>query len=235
MKRAATWIWKNGIVSTFMTGFFVLLPLVVTLAIMGWVGSMVVEWLGPSSLVGRMLASIGVRVMPGERSEVVASVAGWLLVLGVIWFVGLVVKSATRQSLADAFNGLINRIPIFNSIYRTVAQVVGMLKKDEQSDLKAMSVVYCRFGAQEGAGFVALLASPQVYTFAETACHAIYVPTSPLPMSGAIIFVPVDKVQRVDMTVDDLMQIYFSLGMMTSKVIPQRYQVSTVPNPPTSN
>ena len=43
-------------------------------------------------------------------------------------------------------------------------------------------------------------------------------------MSGGIVFVPVAKVLEVDMQVDDLMQIYFSLGVMASKVVPDAYQ-----------
>ena len=224
MKRAAVWIWKNGIVSTFMTGFFVLLPFVVTLAIMGWVGSVLVDWLGPNSLVGRALAWAGVNIVRGDNSGAVATVIGWALVLLAIWLIGLVVKAATRQTLADSFNRLIDRIPVFNSIYRTVSQVVGMLKKDEKSDLKAMNVVYCSFGDAQGAGFLGLLVSPQTYNFVGLPCHVVYIPTSPLPMSGGIVFVPMDKVQKLEMTVDDLMQIYFSLGMMSSNAIPEKYK-----------
>ena len=226
MKRAVVWIWKNGIVSTFMTGFFVLLPFVVTLAIMGWVGSVLVEWLGPTSLIGRGLEWLGVNFVPTENSKAVATVIGWALVLLVIWLIGLVVKGATRRKLADSFNRAIDRIPVFNSVYRTVSQVVGMLKKDDKSDLKAMSVIYCTFGVTEGAGFLGLLASPQTYTFGGQTCHVVYIPTSPLPMSGCIVFVPVDKVQKLEMTVDDLMQIYFSLGMMATHAIPEKYQAS---------
>lgn len=226
MKRAVVWFWKNGIVSTFMTGVFVLLPFFLTLAIMGWVGSVLVAWLGPESLVGRGLSWTGVRIIRGEKSEAVATVVGWALVLLIIWLIGLLVKAAARESLVNFFNRLIDRIPVFNSIYRTVAQVIGMLKKDDQSDLKAMTVVYCTFGQVEGAGFLALLASPNTYTFVGRACHAVYIPTTPLPMSGGLVFVPVEKVQRLEMTVDDLMQIYFSLGMMSPKVIPQKYQLA---------
>jgi uncharacterized membrane protein len=225
MKRAVVWIWKNGIVSTFMTGVFVLLPFAITVAIMGWVGSVLVSWLGPESLVGRGLSWAGVRVIPGENSEAVATVVGWVMVLVMIWLIGLFVKSVARESLVNSFNRLIDRIPVFNSVYRTASQVIGMLKKDDQSDLKAMAVVYCTFGQIEGAGFLALLASPHTYTFVGRACHAVYIPTTPLPMSGGLVFVPVEKVQRLEMTVDDLMQIYFSLGMMSPKVIPQKYHV----------
>ena len=55
MKRITSWIWRQGIVSTFMTGFFVLLPIMITLAIMGWAASWVVQLLGPNSLFGNIL------------------------------------------------------------------------------------------------------------------------------------------------------------------------------------
>ena len=35
-----------------------------------------------------------------------------------------------------------------------------------------------------------------------------------------------NSVHRVDMQVDDLMKIYFSIGVMSSKVIPGQYMVS---------
>ena len=76
-----------------------------------------------------------------------------------------------------------------------------------------------------GAGFLGLLVSDQVYRFNGQACQIVYVPTSPLPMSGAVVFAAADSVHRVDMQVDDLMKICFSIGGMSSKVIPHQYVV----------
>jgi uncharacterized membrane protein len=45
-------------------------------------------------------------------------------------------------------------------------------------------------------------------------------------MSGGVVFAAADSVHRVDMQVDDLMKIYFSIGVMSSKVIPDQYVVS---------
>jgi uncharacterized membrane protein len=44
-------------------------------------------------------------------------------------------------------------------------------------------------------------------------------------MSGAVVFAVADSVHRVDMQVDDLMKICFSIGVMSSKVIPDQYVV----------
>jgi uncharacterized membrane protein len=100
-----------------------------------------------------------------------------------------------------------------------------MVQRDPADKLQGMSVVYCAFGREGGAGFLGLLVSDRVYRFNGQACQIVYVPTSPVPMSGAVVFAAADSVHRVDMQVDELMKIYLSIGVMSSKVIPDQYVV----------
>lgn len=223
MKRAITWIWNRGIVSTFLAGFFVILPIAITVGIMAWVGGKLQEWVGPGSPVGKVLRSAGLRLV---TNETVASVVGWFLVLAGLWLLGALVKSAAKYKLEEVFQATVGRIPVINSIYRPVSQVVAMLKQDDKSEMKGMRVVYCEFGQEHGGGFLGLRASENAYRFGEQDCYAVYVPTSPIPMSGGIVFVPVRAVRKVEMEVEDMMQIYFSLGIMSSKVVPSRYITS---------
>lgn len=221
MLRLLRWIWSTGILGTFLTGLFVLLPLVITIGIMGWVGSWLVEVLGPQSRIGQELQSLGLKIVTNEW---IATLIGWGLVLGGIWLIGLIVKSTARYQLAEGFHWLLNRIPFLKSIYGPVSQVVDLLKKKDKSEVEGMQVVYCSFGQERGGGFLALLATADTYRFAGQECCLVYIPTSPLPMSGGIIFVPVRSVQPVDMSVEELMQVYFSLGVMASRVVPFQYQ-----------
>jgi len=226
MRRAALWLWRHGIVSTFMTGLFVVLPIVVTLAIMGWAGSIVVSWLGPDSLFGRALQAIGIGLLEPETSAWLGTLIGWAIVISAIWLIGVMVKSATRQQLEQSLHRIMERIPIISAIYKPVSQVVSMLKKDDASEMQGMTVAYCDFGEAHGGGFLALLTSQESFNFVGQDCYAVYIPTSPIPMSGGIVFVPVEKVTTLEMSVDELMQIYFSLGVMAPKVVPSRYQAS---------
>lgn len=224
MTRAARWIWNHGVVSTFMTGFLVLLPILITIAIMMWVGQKIVDMLGPESLVGRSLQSVGVQILGPEARQWLGILLGWGIVLTVIWLVGLLVKTLARHQVQTRVNDMMSSIPVISSIYRPVSQVVNMLQQEDQAEMQSMTVVYCSFGQAGGGGFLALLASAQVFQFAGQRCLACYIPTSPVPMSGGIVFVPTDKVTDVDMSVEDLMQIYFSLGVMAAKVVPAAYQ-----------
>jgi uncharacterized membrane protein len=216
------WFWKKGILSTFLAGLFALLPIVITLGIMAWAGGLLKEWLGPESFVGQTLSQLGLRFV---TDPTVASVLSWIAVLLAIWLLGALLKSVGKRRIERAFHAAMERIPLVNVLYGPVAQVVDMLQRDPTDKLHGMEVVYCALGGDTGAGFLGLLASDQVYRFNGQSCQIVYVPTSPLPMSGLVVFVTVDTVQQVDMKVDDLMKICFSIGVMSSKVIPDQYVV----------
>ena len=223
MRRAFRWFWKTGMLSTFLAGLFAVLPIVITVGIMAWVGGLLKAWLGPESFVGKALFQMGLRFV---TDPIVASVLGWVAVLLAIWFLGALLKWVGKKRIEKAFNAAVERIPLVNVLYRPVAQVVDMVQRDPADKLQGMSVVYCAFGGEGGAGFLGLLVSDQLYRFNGQACQIVYVPTSPVPMSGAVVFAAADSVHRVDMQVDDLMKICLSIGVMSSKVIPDQYMVS---------
>ena len=222
IRPALTWIWKTGILSTFLAGLFVLLPIVITLGIMAWAGGLLKEWLGPDSFVGQALLQLGLHVV---TNPTVATVLGWASVVLVIWLLGALLKSVGRKRIEKTFHAAMERIPLINVFYGPVAQVVDMLHRDPTDKLQGMNVVYCAFGGEGAAGFLGLMASDQVYRFNGQACHVVYVPTSPLPMSGLVVFAAVDSVRQVDMQVDELLKICISIGVMSPKVIPEEYVV----------
>jgi uncharacterized membrane protein len=228
IKRAPAWIWNRGIVSTFLAGFFVVLPIAITLGLIGWVGSTVAQWLGPDTAVGIAMEKVGLQFVTDEN-RAAAYVIGCAIVVAAIWLLGLFVKSVGRNKVEKTFHAAVEQIPVVRLLYKPIVQVLDMLRQEGPEEMKAMSVVYCAFGEGHGAGFLGLLASTDVYRFGGQDCHIVYVPTSPVPMSGGIVFVPVGAVQKIRMQVDELMQLYFSIGAMSGKVIPGQYLATAAP------
>lgn len=202
-------VWSQ-LAGTFLAGLFALLPLVITIAIVGWVADFVRGFVGSGSIVGNALNYLGARFVD---NAVLASVIGWVLVLGVIFLVGLLVRSKLWRLVDWFLAPVINSIPVVNSVYNTAAQFVGMMNKSEDSELKGMQVVFCKFGGPEGTGLLALMPTPDVFEMGGQRYHIVYIPTSPLPMTGGMIYMPVDDVTPIDMPVDGLMSIYLSMGV----------------------
>ncbi len=209
-----------NLTSTFMAGLFVILPIILTFVVIGWFTGPIQTLIGPDSLFGNLLRFMGI----GENAnQIITTLLGWGIILGGIWGLGLLVKLVGKNKVKKLFNLILNRIPIINSFYGTFSQVVDMFERDTREEMKGMQVVYCDFGSENGVGFLGLLASEQTYQFHGQKCGLVYIPTSPIPMSGGILFVPVETIQKVEMEVEQLLQIYFSIGVMSPKVVPGEY------------
>jgi uncharacterized membrane protein len=115
---------------------------------------------------------------------------------------------------------ILSRIPIVGSIYGTSKQVVAMFEKKEDASLKGMTVVFCLFGGGSGAGFLALLVSPQRFRIHEHDYQIVIIPTAPVPIGGGLLFVPAEAIQPTELSVDGLISIYVSMGVTAAQFLP---------------
>jgi len=211
MNRVVTGVWRR-IVGCFLAGLFTILPLVITIAVIIWVASFIQDLIGPDSLLGGWLRAAGMGLAPaGNRT--LAYAIGCLLVLVGIFVLGVFVQTGIRKILHRIVDAIMRRIPIAGSVYGAATQIVGLLEQRDDSDLKGMSVVYCTFGTANGSGILALLPTPDRYPIGDREYNMVYIPTSPVPMTGGLLFVPVDSIRPVDMSVESLMSVYLSMGI----------------------
>lgn len=208
------YVWEKGIASAFLTGLFVLLPIILTFLIIEWIVAKLGAALGPGSVLGDLLMSGGSSLI-GQGHNTVAFWLGFAIALSGVWLLGVLVKAQAKRKLDTWIDALFSRVPLVRSIYKPVSQVVRMLNSDNKDDFKTMSVVMCRFGGEGGAEVLALLTSREVYIVDGKRRQLVYLPTSPVPMSGGLVFVAEEAVSPVPgMDADDLMKIYFSLGAL---------------------
>lgn len=220
------WLWKTGVISNFLTGFFLLFPFLVTIAVLVWIGNVIYGWMGPQSAVGAMIQRLGLRFV----AEPLAIVVGWSIVVGAVWFVGALATTLGKERLRQWGVRLAEGIPLFGPIYNSASQIVQLLRSDRPGELQQASVVFCRFPQAGGAGILGLQVVGQPFRFDGRDHLLIYVPTSPVPMSGALVLVPTENVTRVEMNFDALMQLYLSIGVLGNVVIPASYRAERSEN-----
>jgi len=228
MNSTIHWTWRS-ITATFLAGLFTVLPLVITVAIVAWVADFVHGIVGPETWVGKALGNVGGRFL-SEDNQLLAQVIGWAVVLGSIFLIGVFVRLKLRSAIISGVDNVFKRLPVIGSVYGTAAQFVGMLSKKDENELAGMTVVYCSFGASGGCGILALMPSPETYRFGDRDYQAVYIPTSPVPMTGGLIFVPVEDVTVLDMSVDKLMSIYLSMGVTAPAMMPGRAAAGETPD-----
>ncbi|MFO7904987.1 MAG: DUF502 domain-containing protein [Planctomycetota bacterium] len=217
---------SNRLLRCFLAGVFAILPLVITVAVVIWIVGFLQRYLGPQTTIGTWVRYLGLR-FPTDNGTL-TYVVGWLIVLSVVFLLGVAVQAGARRLIQSLTDRLLERIPVVGSIYNTSKQVVTMLDRQDQADLEGMSVVYCIFGGEHGAGVLALLVSPRTYHIAGKDYNIVIIPTAPVPFGGALLFVPTETVIDAEMSVDGLMSTYVSMGVTAPQYMKEKvYKAET--------
>lgn len=207
---------KPGLVHTFLIGLMVLLPLALTIGLIGWVAGFFNRLMGPESIVGRVLVSLGLS-LAGTRFT--AYVAGAIMVLIAIYLLGLASRHGLQAPLQRLIQGMIRRIPVVGSVYDLVAKFVAMFDQNDEPALKSMTPVWCFMGGEGGMAFLALLPNPEPVQIEGQTCLGILVPSAPVPVGGFLVFVPAAWVKPATFGVEGLSSIYVSMGVTASSVL----------------
>ncbi len=195
---------------TFLSGLILLLPVAITFALVAWLGQFIIGYVGPNSIVGSMLVTIGFGF---SASQFVAYMIGLVIFLIGVYVLGLLVESRLRSHLSELIDSLMRRIPLVNNVYSMTKRFVAIMDQKDTDGLKSMSPVWCFFGGPEGAAVLALLPTPEPIMVGEKPYHAILVPSAPVPVGGGLIYVPAEWIRPADIGVDGLVSIYVSMGV----------------------
>ena len=184
------WLRRN-----FIAGFFVTVPLVISIAALVWIFRLVDGSLGP--LYARWLN----REVPGLGIATTA-----LLVL----LVGTLATNVIGKRILQRTESYLLRVPVFRTIYAPVKQLVVAFSPDNEYGFKRVVLV-----EEPGRGFVMgfLTKEFSVERGAGTeTLVAVYVPTNHLYLGDVIIY-PRERVSYPDITVEQGIRIFLTGGM----------------------
>ena len=197
------------ITKTFIAGLLAALPLALTLAVIVWLADFIHDRLGPNSTIGKLLGSIGLKFV---TSDTMAYLIGVSFSLLSIYLLGALVEAGMKTHWHSLVDNVMNRLPLVSSVYQALKKLLRMFELKDQSELKAMSAVMCHFGGRGGTAVLALMPSPERIQLHGNDYYGVLIPTAPVPFGGAILYVPVDWVEPVDLAFEELFNVYMSMG-----------------------
>lgn len=199
----------RSIATTWLAGLLVLLPLALTLAVLGWVAGLLNRLLGPGSLAGEMFSMLG---YPLARDSGLAYVFGALVLVTAIYLLGVVARRGWHDSLQQLAERVVLRIPLIGPLYGVADRFVGLLGQKQNVDIGAMRPVWCFFG-DHATAVLALAPSGEPVTIDGRDYLAVLIPTAPVPIGGALLYVPLDTVKPAEIGMDQLTTVYVSMGL----------------------
>jgi len=203
---------KKTLKTYFLTGLLVLVPLAITLWVLGLVIGTMDQTLLLLPAAWQPDAWLGVHI-PG---------IGAVLTLAFIFVVGLLTQNFIGQTLVKWWDWLLRHIPIVGPLYTSIKQVSDtLLSSSGNAFRKALLIEYPRAGSYTIA-FLTGVPGGDVARQLDGDFVSVYVPTTPNPTSGFFLILPRAEVVELDMTVDAALKYIVSMGVVSPASLPRR-------------
>ena len=146
---------------------------------------------------------------------------GAVLALLLLFLTGVLAANLFGRSVVHWFERLLNRIPFVRSVYGGVKQFTEVVLGDTSTSFKKVLLIeYPRKGVYSFA-FQTSDDLREIQAVTAETLVAVFVPTTPNPTSGLIVFVSRDEIIELSMTVEDALKMIISLGV----VVPEWHPV----------
>ncbi|MCS7338451.1 MAG: DUF502 domain-containing protein [Verrucomicrobiae bacterium] len=208
----------------FVTGLAVILPAVITLAVVKWLFGTIAAF--TDTLLFFLPRDI--THMDGGRGpmlwywRVVAFVLAFLLVC----LAGVLTRYYMGKRFIEWFDNTMLRVPLLNKIYGTVKQVNEALTSGKKTAFKTVVLVEFPRPGLYAIGFITSEEHEEVQAKTNQKVVCVFIPTTPNPTTGFLVLVPEEKVTKLDMSVADGIKYIISLGAVAPEPAGQ------IPAPP---
>jgi uncharacterized membrane protein len=188
----------GNVKKSFLTGVFVLVPLVVSAALLLWFFEKVDNLFSPV-LDGAVRAIFpGTDHIPGT---------GILAGLVIILLLGTLARNVVGKRFLDALEGLIQRIPGYRAVYSTIKQLTDAFSPQNTKSFKEVLLVEYPKEGSYALGFRTMTAEE-----GDRRLAVVYVPTNHLYL-GEVLFIPEEKVVRLEMSIEQAIRLLVSAGI----------------------
>ena len=214
---------RRGIIarlrSNFLAGLIIVAPIGLTLyliwTVVGWIDSWVWPFVPddyqPEQLINRYFRAEG-----AEQINVNVRGIGVVVFLIFTMLVGWVGKGILGRSFLRWGESIVERMPVVRSIYNGVKQIAETVfsQRDTSFD-KACLIEYPRKGIWAIA-FVSTAAKGEVKQKIsdDEEITTVFLPTTPNPTSGFLLFLPKANIKPLDMSVEDAAKLVISAGLV---------------------
>jgi len=167
------------------------------------------------------LVRLGFLWLDGFLAELVKKVLGrhipglgLLVMLFLILITGFVATNFLGKRLVAFFERMVRRIPLVGGIYGTIKQITEALTTRDKTVFRSVVAVEFPRPGVYSAGFLIGDPPADLKENSKKQLLAVFVPTVPNPTSGYLMNFPADEVIPLDLTVEEALRYFVSIGMI---------------------
>ena len=198
----------NKIRSWFLTGILVMTPLILTIY---------VAWAFITFVDNLVVPLVPFDYRPSNYLPFSIPGLGLIIVFIFTTFVGLLATGLFGRTLIRVWENLLNRMPVIRSVYSAIKQILETVMATQSDAFRqAVLVQYPRKDIW-AIGFVTGSTKGEVGKRVDKKMVNVFMPTTPNPTSGFLLFFPEEDLIFLNMSVEDALKLVVSGGMVVPK------------------
>lgn len=152
---------------------------------------------------------------PVPGIDLVKSLISLVLVIVFFILVGWFARNFLGRILYRMSEYIVHRMPVVSTIYRAIKQIFETLMTSQSQAFREVVILeFPRLGIWS-LGFVTGRSEGEVQRTTTEETINVFVPTTPNPTSGYLLFVPKKELFYLDMTVEEAVKLIMSGGIIT--------------------
>ncbi|HHT9108307.1 MAG TPA: DUF502 domain-containing protein [Candidatus Wunengus sp. YC63] len=204
---------KKDVRRRMLTGLLLILPVYVTFFVVKFLFGFVGGTLSP--VIRKVLQFYGVALPRSSLDEFIITFLGLILTFISLYFIGIFAANFVGKSIITYFENLLTKTPIIKNIYSSVKQIIHSVSLPGKQAFKR--VVLVDF-PKEGTKSIGFVTGATQYNN-EKKFISVFIPTTPNPTTGFLIFVTENDVMDSNLSVEEAFKTLFSGGVLTPKDI----------------
>jgi uncharacterized membrane protein len=210
-KKSGPFTWLR---SRFFTGVIVTAPMAITIGLVWWLITFVDAKVKPL---------IPEQWNPETYTKIALPGLGLIVAVVFLVFVGMIAANLIGKSVVDAGESLIGRVPLVRNIHMAFKQIFETLATSQSDNFKEVVMIeYPRKDAW-AVGFITASVKGDM-ALKNPGLGGVFVPTTPNPTSGFLIYVKREDTIALDMSVEDGAKLIISAGL----VVPDPKEMKTL-------
>jgi len=221
VKKSFFGAWRTN----FITGLVVILPAVITLALVKWIFGTIAS---VTDLLLFFLPRAWTHANEGKgEMHWYYSLAALLVAMLLVALVGRLARNYVGKRVIAWVDATMLRVPLLNKVYGTIKQVNEAFSVGKNTAFKTVVLVQFPRQGIYSIGFITSEHHDEIQLKTKEHVVAVFVPTTPNPTSGWLVLVPRKDVTQLEMSVADAIKFIISLGSVAPEYIGQ-----PIPPPP---
>lgn len=200
--------------NSFLTGLIICAPLAITI----WLTWTFIQW--ADSWVNPYIPD---RYNPESYLKFAIPGFGLLIAVVVITLIGFMGRNLIGRSIVDFGESILHRMPLVRTIYKSLKQIFETVLKEQSTSFKKVGLIEFPSPGMWALVFVSTTAGGEIAARLNEEGDemvAVFMPPTPVPTAGFLMFVPRTRIKMLDMTPEEGAKLLISAGLIMPEWTP---------------